>query len=82
VFLDSTVSRVHQHAAGAHKKEGEQAIGRSRGGLTTKIHALVEALGNLAHWRLTAGQVADAHEAEPLLAGVAPDAVAADKAYD
>jgi len=33
-------------APGAKKKDGEQAIGRSRGGLTTKIHALVDALGN------------------------------------
>ena len=82
VFLDSTVIRVHQHAAGARKKEGEQAIGRSRGGLTTKIHALVEALGNLARWRLTAGQAADVSEAEPLLEGVPAKAVAADKAYD
>ena len=82
VFLDSTVIRVHQHAAGAQNKEGAQAIGRSRGGLTTKIHALVEALGNLARWRLTAGQVADVHEAQPLLEGIDTEAVAADKAYD
>jgi transposase len=82
VFIDSTVIRVHQHAAGARKKEGDQAIGRSRGGLTTKIHALVEALGNLARWRLTPGQAADVTEAEPLLEGVEAKAVAADKAYD
>jgi transposase len=43
---------------------------------------LVEALGNLARWRLTPGQAADVTEAEPLLEGVAADAVAADKAYD
>lgn len=43
---------------------------------------MVEALGNLARWRLTAGQVADVQEAEPLLKGVDADAVAADKAYD
>jgi transposase len=53
VFLNNTIIRVHQHAAGAQKKEGAQAIGRSRGGFTTKIHALVEALGNLARWSLT-----------------------------
>jgi transposase len=82
VFIDSTVIRAHQHAAGARKEEGAQAIGRSRGGLTTKIHALVEGLGNLARWRLTAGQAADVCEAEPLLAGVSAQAVAADKAYD
>jgi transposase len=82
VFIDSTVIRAHQHAAGARKEEGAQAIGRSRGGLTTKIHALVESLGNLARWRLTPGQAADVCEAEPLLAGIPAQAVAADKAYD
>jgi transposase len=36
-MIDSTV-RAHQHSAGA-KKDGEnQAIGRSKGGLSTKIH--------------------------------------------
>jgi hypothetical protein len=35
----------------------DQAIGRSRGGLTTKIHALVDALGNPANLMLTAGQI-------------------------
>lgn len=44
--------------------------------MTSKIHALVEALGNLARWRLTPGQAADVSEAESLLEGVA------DKAYD
>ncbi|HIA66577.1 TPA: hypothetical protein EYN98_11060 [Candidatus Poribacteria bacterium] len=45
LLLDSTIIRVHQHSAGA-KKEGPQAIARWRGGLTAKIHAAVEALGN------------------------------------
>jgi hypothetical protein len=66
----------------APKKRGARAIGRSRGGLTTKIHALVEGLGNLARWRLSAGQAADVTEAETLLAGIAARFVAADKAYD
>lgn len=43
---------------------------------------MVDALGNLARWRLTAGQAADVREAEPLLEGVTAAAVAADKAYD
>lgn len=43
---------------------------------------MVEALGNLARWRLSAGQAADVTEAEPLLDGVAAKTVAADKAYD
>ena len=45
LLLDSTIIRVHQHGAGK-KKEGHQAIGRWRGGLTTKIHSAVDALGN------------------------------------
>jgi hypothetical protein len=36
-----------------HEKNGSQAIGRSRGGLTTKIHALVDALGNPVELMLT-----------------------------
>jgi len=58
VFLESIVVRAHQHAAGAPKK-GDQAIGRSRGGLSTKIHSLVEGLGQLARWTLTPGQARD-----------------------
>ncbi|MCD2469438.1 IS5 family transposase [Streptomyces sp. MBT42] len=44
VPVDSTVLRAHQHAAGAHRngapadEPADHAIGRSRGGLTTKIH--------------------------------------------
>ena len=42
LFIDSTVVRAHKHASGAPKKSGgkaKQAIGKSRGGLTTKLHA-------------------------------------------
>jgi hypothetical protein len=38
-MLDSTVVRAHQHSAGAPKKDENQALGRSKGGLSTKIHA-------------------------------------------
>lgn len=64
------------------KKAGAQAIGRSRGGLTTKIHAAVDALGNPVRTILTAGQEADITQAEALIDGFAPDAVLADKGYD
>jgi hypothetical protein len=40
----------------AREKNGSQAIGRSRGGLTPKIHALVDALGNPVELMLTPGQ--------------------------
>ena len=66
----------------AHEKNGEQAIGRSRGGLTTKIHGLVDALGNPVDVMLTAGQAHDLTCAEPLLEGVEPGALLGDKAFD
>ncbi len=58
-------------------------MGRSRGGLTTKIHALVDAEGRPVRLELTAGQAGDAPMAAKLLDAVAPGAtVIADKAYD
>ena len=65
------------------KKDGEsQAIGRSRGGPTTKIHAIVDALGNPVALSLTPGQAADITQAVPLLDQVEPEAFLADKGYD
>ena len=50
--------------------------------MTTKIHALVDALGNPVAFSLTPGQVSDLSQAEPLLEDFAPEAFLADKAYD
>jgi transposase len=50
--------------------------------LTTKIHALVDALGNPVAFSLTAGQASDLSQAEPLSEGFVPEAFHADKAYD
>ena len=36
-MIDSTIVRAHQHRAGAPKKDDDQPIGRSKGGLSTKI---------------------------------------------
>lgn len=58
-------------------------MGRSRGGLTTKIHALVDAEGRPVRMELTAGQAADAPMAEKLLRDLRPGAtLLADRAYD
>jgi transposase len=58
-------------------------MGRSRGGLTTKIHALVDAEGRPVALALTAGQTHDSKMAEPLLADLKQGAILlADKAYD
>ena len=83
VLIDSTLVRAHHHSSGAVGRDQEaQAIGRSRGGLTTKIHARVDALGNPTGFFLTPGQVHDLAGADILLTDLTTDAVIADKAYD
>jgi transposase len=58
-------------------------MGRSRGGLTSKIHALVDADGRPVALRLTGGQVHDSQEAEALLEALPEGAtLLADKGYD
>lgn len=58
-------------------------MGRSRGGLTTKIHALVDAAGLPVKLKLTAGQAHDGRSAADMLDGIGPgQALLADAAYD
>jgi len=59
-----------------------QALGRSRGGFSTKIHIAVDALGNPVDLILAEGQAADNSQAEALIEGTTPGHVIADKAYD
>ncbi len=60
-----------------------QAIGRSSGGLSTKIHATGDALGNPTGFHLTPGQAHDLQSADVLLAKIDEiGALLADKAYD
>ncbi len=57
-------------------------MGKSRGGLSTKIHAAVDALGNPVRVILTPGQASEYGAAPALLEGFAPDMVLGDKGYD
>lgn len=66
------------------KKSGgqeAQALGRSRGGFTTKIHVTVDGLGNPLRLRLTAGQASDIGQAVELVDGFAFDRLIADRGY-
>jgi len=70
---------------GQRRKRGEkkQAIGRSRGGRTTKIHALVDEEGRPRAFLLTGGQVADITGAASLVASTEPSGrLIGDKGYD
>jgi transposase len=58
-------------------------MGRSRGGLTTKIHALVDACGLPIALKLTEGQAHDGRSAQDMLGSIAAgDILLADRAYD
>ena len=50
--------------------------------MTTKIHAICDALGNPVELGITPGQDADITQAEPLLENIDPDAFLADKEYE
>jgi transposase len=83
LMMDSTLVRAHQQAATGRKGGvSDPALGRSRGGLTTKIHLLCNGLGYPVDFVVTAGQVADCTQALPLLGERKAEAVLADKGYD
>src|SRR3712207_4634951 len=57
---------------GSKKGDSNEAIGRSRGGLTTKIHAIVDALGNPLAVSLSGGHVHDVTQAQVLTQEIEP----------
>jgi transposase len=65
--IDSTTSKAHRCADGGKGGAQEQAIGRSRGGRTTKIHAVADASGRLIGFDLTPGQMGDVRAAPGLI---------------
>ena len=77
--LDGSVVRAHKAAAGARKGADQspeqsrqnQALGQSRGGMTTKIHVLSEGQGKHITGLITPGQEAEVQQAEKLLDAVA-----------
>ncbi|WP_423828216.1 IS5 family transposase [Sphingomonas oleivorans] len=78
-MIDSTSVRAHQQQKGGR----DHCLGRSRGGLTTKIHAVVDAQGLPIRLGLTAGQAHDGQIADKLLDQLGPHTIVlADKAYD
>ncbi len=79
-------SRLTRRRAAQGGGTQAQAIGRLRGGLTTRIVALVDALGDLSDPVLLPGQARDLKRdlkgVAPLIEDVACDALLADKAFD
>jgi transposase len=105
VSVDSTINRAHQHAAGARRhpenqvepplgEPADHALGRSRGGWTTKVHLASEQRRKTLSAQLTGGQAADSPQFTAVLGRIRvprrtgpgrprsrPDRVLADKAY-
>lgn len=83
VMVDATIIRAHTCSAG-YEKEGnaKHALGRSKGGFTTKVHALCDGLGNPLTFILTPGQRADITQGDELIKGIENTTLLADKGYD
>ncbi|MGW6015950.1 IS5 family transposase [Streptomyces sp. NPDC055210] len=109
VNIDSTSCRAHQHAAGARHRpaprlsrkgggarvetDGREALGRSRGGVTTKVHLLADDRARPLTWLTSPGQRGDSPMLLPVLETLRvvrrgpgrprrrPDRVRGDKAY-
>nr|WP_308401452.1 IS5 family transposase [Streptomyces sp. AP-93] len=108
VNVDSTSCRAHQHAAGARHAaprpprkrggtrvdpEGREALGRSRGGLTSKVHLLADDRCRPLIWLTSPGQRGDSPMFIPLMEALnlarrgpgrprtRPDRARGDKAY-
>ena len=82
VFTDGSYVRCHQHASGARRGE-DRAIGRSRGGATTKIHLSCDAGGYPLDFKITGGEVHDSQVADELIEMIGQaDYFIADKGYD
>ena len=55
-MLDGTIVKAHACATGYMKDSSEeQGLGRSKGGFTSKIHTLVDGLGNPLKFIITGG---------------------------
>ena len=80
--IDSTSIKVHKYARGSSDSAKNQAIGNSRGGANTKIHALVDTHGRAVCLVLSAGHRHDIVVAPELVAACTCQTILADKAYD
>ena len=81
-MIDSSNIRAHQHAAGAVGGQKRQALGRSRGGFGTKLHAKVDSFGMPLRICITGGEKHESGQAVRLYATDRCKFLLADKGYD
>ncbi len=82
-MIDGSVIRAHACSSGYKRGQQEaQALGRSKGGFSTKIHALVDALELPLKFILTPGQSNEIKCAPDLIKGIEGANILGDKAFD
>src|SRR5262245_7247404 len=81
-MIDTSIVRVHQHGACITRNQ-RQSMGRSRGGLTSKIHAVVDGNGLPVRLALSPGEAHDVRLAGKLLSRLKSGSMLlADRGYD
>lgn len=82
LFIDGSIVKAHQDSCGASSDEDE-AIGKSVGGNSTKIHLAVDSGGLPVYFELSGGQVHDVVHAKSVISHAPQSSViTADKGYD
>ena len=81
-FLDSTHVKVHRCASNPRGGQASQAMGRTKGGMNTKIHAVVDEAAQPMRLFLSAGNEADISHAPTLAEEIPAAMLVADKGYD
>lgn len=80
-MIDSTFLKVHRTAASMACSDPERHIGKSRGGLTCKLHLLCNEFGLPIDFMITGGEVHDVKPAPDLISHSKMTGLIADKAY-
>jgi transposase len=81
-FLDSTHVKVHRCACNPPGGQEGQAMGRTKGGMNTKVHAVTDEAGLPVRLYVTAGNDADISHAETMTEELDGEMLVADKGYD
>jgi transposase len=81
-FIDGSHVKCHQFATNPAGGQNAQAIGRTKGGLNTKICALVEGRGRLMAAAMAPGQTYEVEASAPLLETLRRVLLVGDKGFD
>jgi transposase len=81
-FLDTTHVKLHRCACNPAGGQASQAMGRTKGGMNSKVGAIVDEAGQPIRLLLSAGNDADISHAQPLTEEIPGKLLAADKAFD